>query len=84
MLSACLWVLCNVFVCFVCDLPCDGGRFGCDYVFMCVILKGVALFGFVLCLCAWLCLVVRCVRDALCDAVWSVCVDLFCVCASVF
>ena len=29
MLSACLWVLCNVFVRFVCGLPCDGGWFVC-------------------------------------------------------
>ena len=30
-------------------------------------------------LCACLCLVVRFVRDALCDAVWLLCVVLFCV-----
>ena len=32
-----------------------------------------------LCLCACLCLVVRVVRDALCDDVWLVCVVLLCL-----
>ena len=32
-----------------------------------------------LCLCACLCLVVRFVRDALCDAVWLVCIVLLCL-----
>ena len=51
MLSACLWVLCNVFVCFVCDLPCDGGWFVC----LCVSCEvcGCLMFNMRLCvLCA--------------------------------
>ena len=41
------------------------------------------MYCVLLCLRAWLCLVVRCVRDALCDVVWLVCVDVFlCLCVS--
>ena len=46
MICACWWVLCNVFVWLVCDLPCDGGWCVCLRVF-----REVCLFPFFMCLC---------------------------------
>ena len=42
MFCACLWLLCNMFVCLVCGLPCDGGW----YVCLCVFCEVFACFVF--------------------------------------
>ena len=47
MICACWWVLCHVFVCLVCDLPCDGGWCVC----LCVCFVRCVCFLVKLCLC---------------------------------
>ena len=47
MLCACLWMLCNMFVCLVCDLPCDGGWCVC----LCAVCEVFACFLLEVCSC---------------------------------
>ena len=47
MFCACLWMLCNMFVCLVCDLPCDGGWCVC----LCAVCEVFACFLLEVCSC---------------------------------
>ena len=68
------WCCCCVVVCVMCvHVWCVLSAGYCEMLYE-------MMFCVLLCLCACLCLAVRFVRDALCDAVWLVCVALFCVC----